>query len=111
MKFFSSFLFIILLLNSYAFSQTYVAGGNVSGTWTPEGSPYLIQGSIQIPNDSTLTIEPGVSVNFQGSYKLLVKGRIVAIGAPADSISFTAVDTTVGWRGIRFDATSATNDT
>ena len=92
-------------------AQTPVPGGNVSGTWALTGSPYLIQGAIIIPNDSTLTIEPGVTVNFQGTYKLYVQGRIIAIGTATDTIIFTVANTTNGWRGIRFDNTPATNDT
>ena len=92
-------------------AQTPVPGGNVSGTWALTGSPYLIQGAIMIPNDSTLTIEPGVTVNFQGTYKLYVQGRIIAIGTATDTIIFTVANTTNGWRGIRFDNTPATNDT
>lgn len=108
------FTFFILLsiigLNS-AFTQTSVIGGVVSGTWTLAGSPYLIQGSIMIADGTTLTIEPGVIVNFQGAYKLLVLGRLLAIGTTIDTISFTAADTTNGWRGIRFNKTTNNNDT
>jgi parallel beta-helix repeat protein len=92
-------------------SQTSIPGGYVSGTWTLAGSPYLIQGSIMIPNDSTLAIQPGVEVNFQGHYKLLVKGRLLAIGTVTDSILFTTSDTITKWYGIRFDSTNTTNDT
>ncbi len=92
-------------------AQTSVPGGNVSGTWTLAGSPYLISGNILLPNDSTLTIQPGVTVNFQGTYKLYVQGRLLAIGTVADTVTFTASDTTNGWLGIRFDNTPATNDT
>ncbi|OGP66167.1 MAG: hypothetical protein A2169_14035, partial [Deltaproteobacteria bacterium RBG_13_47_9] len=42
--------------------HTSIAAGNVSGTWTLANSPYHINGEITIPNDSTLTIEPGVEV-------------------------------------------------
>lgn len=97
-----------LTLNSFA--QTSVPGGNVSGTWTLANSPYNIQGSIQITNGSTLTIEPGVTVNFQGTYKLLVLGRLLAVGTVTDTITFTAANTANGWRSIRFDNTASAND-
>jgi hypothetical protein len=103
----SVFLTAITCMNS----QTSVAGGVVSGTWTLAGSPYQVQGAIQIPNDSTLTIQPGVTVEFQGHYKLIVAGRLLAIGSATDSITFTAVNTTTGWYGIRFSLTATTNDT
>ena len=86
-----------ILMYSFSFAQTIISAGNVSGTWTFAGSPYLIQGAIMIPNDSSLTIEPGVTVNFQGSYKLYVQGRLLAIGAVADTITFIAADSTIGW--------------
>ena len=37
-------------------AQTDIPGGAVSGVWTREGSPYHINGSVTVPNDSTLTI-------------------------------------------------------
>ena len=92
-------------------AQTTISGGNASGTWEVEGSPYLIAGSIMVPNDSTLMIESGVTINFQGSYKLYIQGRIIALGEINDSINFTTTDSLVGWLGIRFDNTPTTNDT
>ena len=100
---------VLMYYNSY--SQTTIPGGIVSGTWTHAGSPYNIMGPIMIPDGSTLTIEPGAVVNFQGTYKLYVLGQLLAIGNPRDSITFTASDTTNGWYGIRFDNTPETNDT
>jgi parallel beta-helix repeat protein len=101
------------------FSQTPVPGGNVSGTWTLAGTPYLINGEITIPFDSTLTIEPGIIVEFQGHYKLNVQGRLLAIGTETDTIVITVNDTTGfsnpdipdgGWHGISFINTSSAND-
>ena len=92
-------------------AQTSIPGGIVSGTWTLAGSPYNVQGSIQIADATTLTIQPGVTVNFQGMYKLDIQGRLLAIGTSTDTIIFTAANTTNGWRGIRFDNTPSTNDT
>ncbi len=100
---------VLMYFNSYA--QTTIPGGMVSGTWTHADSPYNIMGSIMIPNGSTLTIEPGAVVKFQGTYKLLVLGQLIAMGNPRDSITFTASNTTDGWRSIRFDNTPTTNDT
>jgi hypothetical protein len=105
--------FLLLLLLGYSiitFSQTPVPGGYVSGIWTVTGSPYEIQGSIQIADGSTLTIEPGVTVSFQGHYKFLVLGRLLAIGTEANNIFITAADQSTGWYGLRFDHTPATND-
>jgi type IX secretion system substrate protein/parallel beta helix pectate lyase-like protein len=108
-KIYITLLALAFCLNGKA--QTTIPGGYVYGTWTLAGSPYLIQGSLEVPNDSTLTIQPGVTVNFQGHYKLIVLGRLLAIGTQTDSIFFTTSNTTTGWYGIRFDSTTANNDT
>ena len=108
----TNLLLIILIFSTIIVnSQTPIPGGNVYGTWTISGSPYLVQGSIMIPTDSVLTIEPGVTVNFQGHYKLLVLGQLLAIGTITNNIFFNAINTTTGWYGIRFDNTPSTNDT
>ena len=60
------------------YSQTIIPAGDISGAWTISGSPYLVQGTVQIPTDSTLVIEPGVTVEFQGHYALNVQGRLLA---------------------------------
>ncbi len=92
-------------------AQTVISGGPVSGNWTVSGSPYLVQAAIIVVDGATLTIEPGVEVRFQGSYKFLILGRLLAIGTVSDTILFTAADTSIGWLGIRFEMTQATNDT
>lgn len=109
-------LFCFLTINFLLFTfgltaSTTIPAGNVSGTWTLAGSPYLAQGNIQIADANTLTIQPGVTVNFQGHYKFNVQGRLIAIGSITDSIIFTAANTSNGWGGIRFENTPITNDT
>lgn len=102
---------IATIFNVAMYSQTPVPAGPISGTWTLAGSPYQIMGETNIPDGSTLTIEPGVVVEWQGSYSMWVDGQILAIGTETDSILFTAADTATGWRSIRFDSTSSANDT
>jgi hypothetical protein len=92
------------------FSQTTIPGGAASGTWTLAGSPYNVQGSIQVPNNDSLIIQPGVKVNFSGAFKLVVSGKLKAIGTISDTIVFTNSDTSTGWRGIRFINTNNGND-
>ena len=115
-------LFFILLsfLATNAFCQSYISSGDVSGTWGVNGTPYYIQGDITVPDDSTLTIEPGVSVVFEGYYVLNVQGRLLAVGTETEMISFTINDTTGfynpdntagGWNGIQFIDTQLDNDT
>jgi predicted outer membrane repeat protein len=113
-------LFALVTLSVISFPQTVINPGNVSGTWTLSGSPYLIEGEITIPNSQTLTIEPGVLVEFQGHYTLFVQGRLIAVGNETNFITFTINDTTGfydpnsplgGWYGIRFIYTPVQNDT
>jgi hypothetical protein len=71
---------------------------NVSGTisidetWTLANSPYLVTGDISISDEVTLTIEPGVVVEFNSSLRdIFVFGNIQAIGNSTDSIFFRGV--------------------
>lgn len=105
------FTFIAICTAVAMFSQTTVPEGPIEGTWTLSGSPYLIEGTTTIENGKTLTIEPGVLVEWQGSYTMWVEGRILAQGTETDTIVFTAADTAAGFRSIRFIDTPNTNDT
>jgi hypothetical protein len=73
---------------SVASADTIIPPGYVSGTWTAAGSPYLVQGDIEIHDDSLLTIEPGVTVSGGYNDKLSVWGYLEAVGTAADSIIF-----------------------
>ena len=85
--------------------------------------PYLITGDITIPDSCSLTIEPGVVVEFNGPYMLTVEGQLLAEGTSTDSIYFTLNNSLssllnydyntnpnpcpngsseCGWKGIRF---------
>jgi parallel beta-helix repeat protein len=91
--------------SSYISDGTYniygdLYSGNVSGTWYKSLSPYYISGDITIPEDSTLTIEPGVQVIFTGHYLFNVEGRVLAVGNQTDSISFRPQNISEGWQGI-----------
>ncbi len=89
---------------------TVVPGGNVSGVFNLTGSPYYINGDITIPDQQTLTIDAGVEVIFNGSYKLIVDGRLLAYGNDNDSVIFKPLNSSTKWCGIRFDGILAAND-
>jgi len=115
-----SIYFSILFFTSISgFSQTTIPGGDVSGVWDISGSPYQVEGDITIPDTETLTIDPGVTVEFQGHYALFVMGRLLAVGTAVDTILFTVNDTTGfhnpdttlgGWYGIKIADTPEQND-
>jgi len=95
-------LFIItVLFVSSAFSQTEVGGTiNQNTTWDLAGSPYIIKNDVIISGGATLatlTIEPGVVVQYYPERKLIVgasnatlnNGKLVAIGTAESPILFT----------------------
>ena len=106
-----TFTLATLFLIATGFAQTHIPGGTISGTWTKDGSPYLIEGMTWIEDGKTLIIEPGVVVEWQDSYTMFVQGQILAQGTKADSIIFTPADTAIGFRSIRFLDTPLGNDT
>ncbi len=92
------------------YGRTLVVPGNVSGTWTQAGSPYVIQtGSITVPNGSSLVVEAGVIVEFSGHHKFTVNGHLLALGTETDSIVFRAERGNVaGWKGLRLIGADST---
>ncbi|MCK4677527.1 MAG: T9SS type A sorting domain-containing protein [Bacteroidales bacterium] len=105
------FTLIAILISIATYSQTIVPPGTISGTWTLAGSPYLIEGMTWISDTESLTIEPGVLVEWQGSFTMYVQGQILALGTETDSITFTAADPSTGFKSIRFIETPSGNDT
>ncbi len=80
------------------------AGLVVSQTWTNSGSPYCVEGDIQV---SLLTIEPGVQVLVDGPYEIDVLSTITAVGTAAAPILFTARTPQTPWHGFSFQNTPA----
>lgn len=92
--------FLLLIFFADSGAETIVPGGSVSGIWTAENSPYLIQGDIAIDSSSILAIDPGVEILFQGYYRLLCEGQLIAMGTLDDSIKFDGYLSY--WDGIDF---------
>ncbi len=101
--------FVLLIgITSTILSQTQVSG-NQSGTWIINNSPYLVVGEITVPAGKVLSIEAGVVVDFQDNYKLVVFGKLRALGTQNDSVYFTTNNHSVGWGGIRLSETNDLN--
>lgn len=101
---------LLLLLPSLALADTtWVAPGNVQGIWSPEHSPYLIQGDVQVAPGHILQMLPGTELNFAGPFALTVFGTLQAEGMLNDSILFTRPggDTLHGWNGLHLTATAS----
>jgi len=90
--------FIILQISFFGndFSALGSAGTQVGGqinsdtTWTAVNSPYILNSSVIIPENITLTIEPGVTITNQApnNTMFLVSGTIRAHGNVANKITF-----------------------
>lgn len=77
--------------------------------WSSPNDTFHVTGNIFVPSGCKLTIQPGTKIVFDGLYKITVQGTMNAIGATeidgqeqVDSIVFTAADTILGWRGIKY---------
>jgi len=99
----------MMIIAIFMFAQTTVPAGPVQGSWDVTGSPYLVTGNINVPNNASLSIGPGVEVIFAGTFKLDVLGQIVCNGNEENRIVFTAQDTLSGWQSIRFTNNSISN--
>jgi hypothetical protein len=92
-------------------------GGSVLSdlTLTKACSPYSISQSIEVNKGAVLTIEPGVTLSFDGDVALQIGntdlGKLVAVGTAQDPITFTSAATPPlpgDWAGIRLvDGTMA----
>ena len=101
----------LVVLSSAASAQvvctTPVPGGSPPpGIWTLAGSPYCIEGDINV---SLLTIEPGVEVYVDGAFQINVVSKIIANGTEAMPILFSAkspeAPDSQRWRGFKFQNT------
>ncbi|RIK42529.1 MAG: hypothetical protein DCC55_08470 [Chloroflexi bacterium] len=83
-------------------------GANLTGAhrWEAGGLPYIVNGIPTVAAGATLTVDPGMELRFESNSGLTVQGRLLAIGTPAQPISFTGTGMTPGsWRGINFAGT------
>lgn len=66
-----------------------LVNGNVSGNWT-SNNVYIVTGDITIPPASTLNIQAGTLIKFNGNYSLTAFGVLNAAGTAANKITFTS---------------------
>ena len=98
MKRFACIILIATILVSLLFFVRIAHATTVTGTltsdteWTQADSPIDFNGSVTVSSNVTLTIDPGVTVNF-GTYSLNVAGTLMAVGTASNPITFLANNT------------------
>jgi hypothetical protein len=89
-----------LVHSAPAVSATHLPAPTYSAdtTWSISGSPYILDGDVTVAAGRTLTVDPGVVVKFNGSFRQLwISGALNAVGTRANPITFTSIqDDTVG---------------
>jgi len=90
---------------------THIWENEISGTWDIHGSPYIVMGSLNVPDGEILVIDSGVVVKFNTTEIFMIDGCILAEGTEQNPILFTAYDNSVRWGGLGWDETPVTNDT
>jgi len=96
-------------------NETHTGTLTSNETWTPNGNPHIISGTLTIagdpPNGATLTIQPGVEVWFEENASIEIgkdnsPGTLQALGSEISGIVFTSNQSskTKGWWNyIRFN--------
>ena len=72
----------------------------ISGVWGPSGSPYLLQGRVEIGN---LVILPGTTILGDVGASMHVYGSLSAVGTSSEPIVFTSLLPSARWDGLAFE--------
>ena len=72
--------------------------GSLEGTLSDAGQAYIVTGDIRVDSLKSLTLEPGVWLQFADQTRLTVKGRLTASGSAAKPVRFEASSS--HWQGI-----------
>ena len=92
--------------------DTIEVGGLISEDTTWDADLVRVVESVVVASDASLTIVPGARVEFAGYFRLLVHGRLWAVGEAHRRIVLTAAPGQLaeGWDGIEFLNIPAAND-
>ena len=85
--------------------QPIVTGNYLSGTLAGilmEDSTYIVNGDIRVEDGAQLTIEPGVTLLFDGAFSFTIEGYLIASGTEDNVITFQPNEVDSPWEGIKF---------
>jgi parallel beta-helix repeat protein len=95
----STTIIMALVFVSVISAQTLVSG-NISGTWTPAGNPYVVVDNSTVPSSQTLNINPGVTIIIGSNLNLTVNGTILAVGNATNRIAIRGPSEAVSYGNI-----------
>lgn len=92
----------VLAIVPVAYGEVHRVSGDVMGRWI-SGDTFIVTGDIEVPADTSLRIDPDVSVLFEGNYIFRVNGSLIAVNGVevGQSIEFSGIDGR-DWVGIWF---------
>lgn len=101
-------IYFAVLIYSHSFSQTIGFSGSITQNTVWDYDTVKIIGDVTINSGSTLTINAGTLIQFQGNYKISSVGSLHLLGSMEKNIVFTINDTTgyssnrynIGWGGL-----------
>ena len=103
-------LILTILISGLAFVRISVHATTVSGNittnteWTINDSPIVLNSTVRVYPNATLTIDPGVTVSFAAYSSMYISGILTAIGRPDSLITFTCPDSQTIGASIFFDS-------
>lgn len=79
----------------------------------PNGVDYTVKGEISIKNSAIVTVEPGVTIQFEQDAAFIMEdfGALKAVGTAAKPITFTGKQATKGfWKGLIYVGSNNTDN-
>jgi len=96
--------------NSVSKSQTEISGAVDYPILTYYGSPYVAIGTLIVPYENVLNVEPDVILKFNNGTGIEISGTLKAIGEENKKIVFTPSVEPNYWQGIYFNSSSTDSE-
>jgi hypothetical protein len=81
-------------------AETLVTGTISTSTWSEAGSPYHVTGTVLVPTNDTLSIDPGVAVSFDAGTSLVCRGTLAIAGTAEKNVVFGPHTVGGEWGGV-----------